>query len=163
MPPTTCPMPMSYCTVADVCSEFPRFVRAQEGSVSDAQILAWLEQYAARIDSALAERGILPGQMTLTSAQSAWLEALNQDAGVGKLGLTLQGNVTMQPGEYSLAAGRLRSYERTLAGIKDGTYDAFWGVGTSSKFGGVAGAEVPKEDTPEALEENRSFGKDQDF
>jgi len=151
---------MSYSTVDEVCSEFPRFQRNQAGSVSDAQIAGWLAGFAARIDSALAERGIVVADLTLTAAQAAWLAALNQDAGVGKLGVVLQGNVTMQPGEYSLAAARGRQYEKVLAGVHDGVYDKFWGIQTKSKFGGVGGAEVAKTDTPEALGENRAFGKD---
>ena len=154
---------MSYCTVDQVCSEFPRFQRGQEGSVSDAQILDWLTGYAARIDSALAERGIVVADLVLTAAQSAWLAALNQDAGVGKLGVALQGNVTMQPGEYSLAAARLRQYEKILAGIKDGTYDKFWGIATTSKFGGVAGGETTPGETAEDRGENKDFSKGQLF
>jgi len=154
---------MSYCTVDEVCSEFPRFLRNQEGSVSDAQIAAWLEQSAARIDAALAERGIIPSAMVLTAGQSDWLAALNQDAGVGKLGVTLQGNVTMQPGEYSLPANRWRNFEKTLGAIKDGTYDKFFGIAAGPSFGGVGGAEVPKEETPETLGDNRAFGKNQMF
>ena len=153
---------MAYSTVDEVCSEFPRFQRDQEGSVSDAQIANWLTGFAARIDSALGERGIVVANIVLSAAQAAWLAALNQDAGVGKLALTLQGAVTLQPGEYSLPAARLRQYEKVLAGIHDGVYDKFWGI-SGGKFGGVGGAEVAKTDTPEALGENKAFGKNQEF
>jgi len=154
---------MSYSTVDEVCSEFPRFQRNQAGSVSDAQVADWLEQFAARIDSALAERGIIVANLTLTAAQAAWLANLNQNAGCAKLGLVLQGTVTLQPGEYSLAASRMRDFEKVLRQVSEGVYDKFWGIQTTSKLGGVAGAEVAKEDTPEALGDNRAFGKNQEF
>jgi len=151
---------MSYCTVDDVAASFPRFVRNAVGSISDAQIQGWIDDHAARIRSTLMMRGVDPAAMTLTTDQSNFLRSLNRDAGIAELGSALEGNLTLQPGEYSLAAARRRSYEQTLADIKRAAYDQFFAQ--TSRLVGTAGANMDQS-SPEERQENRSFGKNQVF
>lgn len=151
---------MGYCIVDDVASAFPRFVRNAAGSISDAQIQGWIDDHAARIRSTLLLRGIDPATMTLTTDQSNFLRSLNRDAAIAELGSALEGNVALQPGEYSLAAARRRSYEQVLADVKKAVYDPMFGQ--TSRVVGTAGASTDKS-TPEERSENRSFGKNQIF
>lgn len=159
---------MAYCTVDEVCGAFPNFARMATGSITDVQIQKWIDDWTSRIDSALLDRGVAVDTIALTTRQQNFLRAVNADGAVAELGLALQGSLTLQPGEYSLAAGRRRSAERVLAEIIKGSHDVLFGVGTATpatttKFGGIGGAETDAADTPEALEENRSFGKNQEF
>jgi hypothetical protein len=155
---------LSYATVDEVCAPFPTFQRSAAGSISDAQIQKWIDDWAARIYSAVLARGADLATLVLTAAQSNFLRGLNVDGAVAELGAALQGSLTLQPGEYSLAAARRRSAERTLKQIADGEHDTLFGVQTEgAKFAGVAGAETTVDETPEDLGENRSFGKGQTF
>jgi hypothetical protein len=151
---------MGYCIVDDVAASFPRFVRNAAGSISDTQIQGWIDDHAARIRSTLLLRGIDPATMTLTTDQTNFLRSLNRDAAIAELGSALEGNVLLQPGEYSLAAARRRSYETVLADIKKAAYDQLFGQ--TSRLVGTAGAETDTS-TPEDRAENRSFGKNQVF
>ena len=47
---------------------------------------------------------------TLTPDQANFLRALNRDGAIADLGDALQGNVSLQPGEYSLAGERRTSF-----------------------------------------------------
>ena len=159
---------MSYCTIDDVVKAFPNFQRNATGSVQDADIEKWIANWAARIDAALAERGVNLDTFVASARQLALLAALNEDGAVAELGSALQGTLTLQPGEYSVPASRRRSAEAALKQIIAGGCDVLFGMATAtpattSKFGGIGGAETAKEDTPEALEENRAFGKNQEF
>ena len=155
---------MSYATVDEVCAAFPTFQRGATGSISDAQIQKWVDDWAARIYSAVLARGADLATLVLTAVQTNFLRGLNVDGGVAELGAALQGSLTLQPGEYSLAAARRRSAERTLKQISDGEHDTLFGVEVEgAKFAGVAGAETTVDETPEDLGENRGFGKNQEF
>jgi len=155
---------MSYCTVDEVCAAFPTFARGATGSIADAQITKWVDDWAARIDSALLGRGLNLATFIPTTRQANFLRGMNVDGAVAELGAALQGSLTLQPGEYSLAAARRRSAERTLKQISDGEHDTLFGVEVEgAKFAGVAGAETTVDETPEDLDENRSFGKGQVF
>ena len=158
---------MSYCTVDDVCTAFPRFVRNVANSVQDAQIQDWIDDRKARIRSALYARAIDPDAMELTPDQANFLRALNRDGAIADLGDALQGNVSLQPGESSQADQRRKSFERQIAEIKQGLYDKFFSqlartVEIEPTLGGIAGGEI---DRSTALDrgEDKAFSKNQVF
>jgi hypothetical protein len=158
---------MSYCTVDDVCTAFPRFVRNAANSIQDSQIQGWLDDRKARIRSALYARGIDPDAMTLTTDQANFLRALNRDGGVADLADALQGNVSLQAGEESEATARRKSFELQIAEIKQGLYDKFFSqlartVEIEPTLGGTAGGETDRS-TAQDRSENKSFSKDQVF
>jgi hypothetical protein len=159
---------MSYCTVDNLCAHFPQFKRAQTGSVSDAQIQAWIDGRKAQIRSALLSRGTDPDALVLTTDQTAWLRTLNEDGAIGDLGDALEGTMTLQPGEYSLAAAHRKRFEMVLKEIQAGLHDAFFRSEAAHKevrpqLGGIAGAETDTDSTPADRGENRSFGRGQVF
>jgi hypothetical protein len=159
---------MAYCTVDDVCTAFPRFVRNAAGSIQDTQIQDWIDDRKARIRSALYARAIDPDAMQLTPDQANFLRALNRDGAIADLGDALQGTVSLQPGEYSLASERRKSFERQIAEIKQGLYDKFFApiiaktVEIEPTFGGIGGGET---DHSTAFDrgENKAFSKNQTF
>ena len=152
---------MGYCTVDDVASTLPFFKRGAAGSISDAQIQGWIDDRKARIRALLLKRGIDPDTLTLTPDQSAFLRGLNRDGAIADLGDALQGSITLQSGEYSLAQAHRASFERTVKEIQEGFHDVLFS--TPAVFLGTGGAETDKEQTPETRGENRSFGKNQTF
>lgn len=158
---------MSYCTVDDVCTAFPRFVRNAPNSIQDTQIQDWIDDRKARIRSALYARGIDPDAMELTPDQANFLRALNRDGAMADLGDALQGNVSLQAGEDANAAERRKSFERQVAEIKQGLYDKFFSliartVEIEPTLGGVAGGETDRS-TAFDRDENKAFSKDQIF
>lgn len=158
---------MSYCTVDDVCTAFPRFVRNVAGSIQDTQIQDWIDDRKARIRSALYARAIDPDAMTLTADQANILRALNRDGAIADLGDALQGNVSLQPGEYSLASEHRKSFERQIAEIKQGLYDKFFSllaktVEIEPTLGGTAGGETDRS-TAFDRGENKAFSKNEVF
>jgi len=158
---------MSYCTVDDVCSAFPRFVRNAPNSIQDAQIQDWIDDRKARVRSALYARAIDPDAMELTPDQANFLRALNRDGAVADLGDALQGNVALQPGEYSQAAERRKSFERQIAEIKQGLYDKFFSqlartVEIEPTLGGIAGGETDRS-TAFDRGEDKAFSKNEVF
>jgi hypothetical protein len=158
---------MSYCTVDDVCTAFPRFVRNAPNSVQDAQIQDWIDDRKARVRSALCARAIDPDAMELTPDQANFLRALNRDGAIADLGDALQGNVLLQPGESSQADQRRKSFERQIAEIKQGLYDKFFSqlartVEIEPTLGGVAGGETDRS-TAFDRGEDKAFSKNQVF
>ena len=158
---------MSYCTVDDVCSAFPRFVRNATGSIEDAQIQGWIDDRKARIRAAFYARNIDPDAMTLSTDQGDFLRALNRDGAIADLGDALQGNVALQAGEYSLADQRRKSFERQIAEIKQGLYDKFFSllaktVEIEPTLGGIAGGETDRS-TAFDRGEDKAFSKNQTF
>jgi hypothetical protein len=159
---------MSYCTVDDVCTAFPRFVRNAPGSIQDTQIQGWIDDRKARIRSAFYARAIDPDAMQLTLDQANFLRALNRDGAIADLGDALQGNVSLQPGEHSLAGARRQSFERQIKEIKDGLYDKIFApviaktVEIEPTLGGTAGGET---DHSTAFDrgEDKAFSKDQTY
>jgi len=158
---------MSYCTVDDVCTAFPRFVRNAPNSVQDTQIQDWIDDRKARIRAALYARALDPDAMQLTSDQANFLRALNRDGAIADLGDALEGNVSLQPAEFSQAAERRASFERQIAEIKQGLYDKFFSplaktVEIEPTLGGTAGGETDRS-TARDRGENKAFSKDQTF
>jgi hypothetical protein len=158
---------MSYCTVDDVCTAFPRFVRDVAGSIQDSDIQGWIDDRKARIRSALYARAIDPDAMELTPDQANFLRALNRDGAVADLGDALQGNVSLQAGEYSQATERRKSFERQIAEIKQGLYDKFFSqlartVEIEPTLGGTAGGETDRS-TAFDRGEDKAFSKNQVF
>ena len=159
---------MSYCTVDDVCTAFPRFVRNAPNSIQDTQIQDWIDDRKARIRSAFFARNIDPDAMTLSPDQASFLRALNRDGAIADLGDALQGNIALQPGEYSLAAARRKSFELQIKEIKEGLYDKIFApviaktVEIEPTLGGIAGGET---DRSTALDrgEDKAFSKNQRF
>jgi len=158
---------MSYCTVDDVCTAFPRFVRNAPNSILDMQIQDWIDDRKARIRSALYARAIDPDAMELTPDQANFLRALNRDGAVADLGDALQGSVSLQAGEDSHAAERRKSFERQIAEIKQGLYDKIFSplaktVEIEPTLGGTAGGETDRSTAQDRCE-NKAFSKDQVF
>lgn len=159
---------MSYCTVDDVCTAFPRFARNAVNSIQDTQIQDWIDDRKARVRAALYARAIDPDAMALDADQAAFLRALNRDGSIADLADALQGNVSLQPGEYSLAGQHRVSFERQIKEIKEGLYDKFFApssartVEIEPTFGGIAGGET---DHSTAFDrgENKMFSKNQTF
>jgi hypothetical protein len=149
-----------FCQISDVVSEFPAFQRSAPGSVSDNQIQTWIYRSAARIMAALMQRGVdltqptLPNGQPVSFEQLNWLAELNEDAAASKLGAVLQSNVTLQPGEISIAGQRRRSFEAVMDDVRKGRYDAFFVL--PSRLVGTAGAESPRHQPPG----NRAFYRD---
>jgi hypothetical protein len=156
---------MGYCQITDVTNAFPSFQRNAPGSIQDIQIQAWIDQYGAEIRALLMKRGFdplnPPGGVSLTPDQANWLTLRNADVVIGELGRALEGNVTLQPGEISTVAGRRKNYEKVMADVSKGEYDAFFGV-PSRLWGSIGGAETDKS-TPGQRGENRAFGRNQEF
>ena len=166
---------MGYCAISDVTDAFPSFQRQAAGSISDARIQTWIDQYASRIRAALMQRGVdpgwnsgtsvgtasLPGGATISVDQSNWLLLLNADGAIGELGRALEGNVTLQPGEISVVGGRRKNYEMVLAAVAKGAYDAYWGL--PSRLAGSIGGAEEDHTTPRQRDENRQFGINQKF
>jgi hypothetical protein len=159
---------MGYCTVDDVCTAFPRFVRNAANSIQDTQIQDWIDDRKARIRAAFITRQIDPDSITLTPDQAGFLRALNRDGAIADLGDALQGNISLQPGEYSLAGARRASFERQIKEIKEGLYDKIFApvvartVAIEPLLGGTAGGETDRS-TAFDRGENKAFSKDQTF
>ncbi|MGB9487667.1 MAG: hypothetical protein WCD04_16335 [Terriglobia bacterium] len=158
---------MSYCTVDDVCTAFPRFVRNAANSIQDTQIQDWIDDRKARIRSAFLARLIDPDTLALTVDAGNFLRALNRDGAIADLGDALQGDVTLQPGEYSLAGSHRQSFERQINEIKEGLYDALFSglarhVEIEPLLGGTAGGETDRS-TASDRGEDKAFSKNQVF
>ncbi len=158
---------MSYCTVDDVCTAFPRFVRNAPNSIQDTQIQDWIDDRKARIRSSLVARGIDPDAMPLTPDQANFLRALNRDGAVADIGDALQGSVSLQAGEGSHAAERRKSFERQIVEIKQGLYDKFFSLAARTieiepTLGGTAGGETDRS-TACDRNENKAFSKDGEY
>jgi hypothetical protein len=158
---------MAYCTVDDVCAAFPRFVRNAANSIQDTQIQDWIDDRKSRIRAAFFARKIDPDAMTLTSDQANFLRALNRDGAIADLGNALQGNIALQPGEYSLAGARRKSFELQIQEIKEGLYDKLFSaiarsVEIAPLLGGIAGGETDRS-TAVDRGENKVFSKDEVF
>jgi hypothetical protein len=158
---------MAYCTVDDVCTAFPRFVRNAPNSIQDTQIQDWIDDRKSRIRSAFYARNIDPDAMTLTTDQASFLRALNRDGAIADLGDALQGNISLQPGEYSLASARRKSFELQIKEIKEGLYDKIFSaiartVEIEPLLGGIAGGETDHS-TAQDRGEDKAFSKNEIF
>jgi|SRR5690242_20194865 len=153
---------MAYCTVDDVCSEFPSFQRNAAGDIQDSQIQDWLDDAAAQIAAALVQRGFDPDAppAALTTRQSNLLRSMNRSAGVAKLGSVLAARQTLQTGEPAIVTTRSQSLEKILDAIRNRAFDGIFGV--ASQFGGIAGGEVPDTETLYGEGLSNFFGKFED-
>lgn len=151
---------MSYATVEDVESLFPRFVPNQVGSISDAQIQGWLDDGTSLVHSAFAVRGIdtdnlatplatYLGNTTFTVAvgdQPEVLRDMVRNYGVYKLGMAIF--ATLNAAEQSITRGAYNAWQYTMKLIAQGGFDVQFAplyarvVDISPGFVGVAGAEV---------------------
>lgn len=146
-----------YCAITDVVADYPAFQRSAPGSVTDSQIQNWINRGASLIRAALMQRDIDPGDassagiwpanapllpngLPLSINQQLWLAELNEDYAASKLGAVLESNVTLQPGEISIAGQRRRHFEAVLKEIRDGKHDAYFGA--ASRIKGIGGAEI---------------------
>lgn len=152
---------IAFCSVNDVANDYSGFVRNATSSISDIQIEGYISNWAGRIKAALKRRGVDLATFEPDEDQEAVLRAINFAGASADLGLALAGQVTLQ--QASQPAVRRREAEDGLKEIAEGLHDDLFGVRTSGSLGGIGGAEVSAEDTPEALEENRSFGKNSEF
>jgi hypothetical protein len=156
-----------YCQISDVVAEYSSFERNQTGSVSDTQIQAWINRGTSLINAAFFQKGIdltqpkLPNDQAISADQMNWLIDLNEDYAASKLGAVLQSNVTLQPGEVSIAGQRRKRFETELANIGKGKYDAWFGI-PSTIAESWGGGETDRS-TPAARGENKFFGKNEDF
>lgn len=161
-----------YCTIADVCSSFPQFVRQQTGSISDTQIQEWIDDRKARIRSALLTRGFDPDVATVPVIDpdaTRFLLSLNKDGAIADLGDALQGTMTLQPGEYSLPAERRKSYERVMKELVQGFHDNLFQpvisrtADVTPLLRGVGGAETDTVRQVRRAGNNRFFSKNDIF
>lgn len=159
-----------YCTVDQVCGAFPQFVRSVPGSIQDDDIQGWINDRKARIRSVLMSRqNYDPDAVVLTTDQANFLRALNRDGAIADLGNAMLSQVTLQPGEYSVAAGHRKSFEAVLKEIQNGLHDTLFQptisrtVDIEPLFGGIAGAETDPRQTPANAGQNRFFGRSQVF
>lgn len=158
-----------YCTIDQVCAAFPQFQRDAPGSIQDSEIQSWIDGKKARIRAALLSRGFDPDAQTNAADAQNFLREMNRDGAVAELGQALQGTVTLQPGEYSVAAERRKSFYAALTAMSKGDYDSLFQPLISStqdvtpQLSGIGGAEVPESSTPLAMGKRRAFYKEQIF
>jgi hypothetical protein len=163
---------VSYCAVNDVAAGFPQFARNATGSISDTQIQGWIDDRKAQIRSAFLTRGFdpdAPPNPPLTGDQSNFLRALNRDGAMADLGDALQSTITLQPGEYSIAAARRSIYKGVLKEITQGLHDKLFQPTTARTqdvaplIKAVAGGDQDTTSTPASTGLNQFFGKNQVF
>jgi hypothetical protein len=164
---------MSYCTVGDVCSAFPRFVRGQSGSISDSQIESWCEDASTLIHAGFYQRGLdtdslshplvsNPSQATPVTDQPQVLRELSVPYPIWKLGSAIW--ATLTPTEQALARSNYDLWAKTLKKIGDGVYDKLFylyarTVDIQPAFAGVGGAETDR--SPQVVPpDNRAFTKE---
>jgi hypothetical protein len=165
-----------YCTIGQVCSAFPFFRRDQGGSIGDSDIQGWIDDRKARIRSAFLTRGFDPDNPPnppLTQDQAAFLRALNRDGAIADLGDALQGQNSLQPGEYSVPKAHRESYENVLKEITKAGHDAMFNTGplgniartqdVTPQFLGIAGGATSPCDTPPILQTNVKLYLNQRF
>ena len=177
---------ISYCTVDDVCSQFPRFVRAQPNSIADATIQTWLDDAAAYIYAQFFSRKIdlanlPPGATTAQQQIQAYiLRSMNRDSGVKDLAAILKystnaveieqyGAPQEQGPKTPLAASRFR--DGRFSEIMRGSYDQIFMPGiartvsvTPTIQGSIAGGDTdPSLTTPESEGLNALFSLRQEF
>ena len=152
---------MGYCTVDDVCSAFPRFVRNAAGSISDAQIQGWIDDRKARIRSVCMQRNFDPDAQANSDDITNVLRSLNREGAIGDLADALEAIITTASGAVALSERHRASYEAQLAEIKAGAHDFLFGL--ASRVAGTAGADTPVGQTPEDTGQNQAFGKNTRF
>lgn len=175
---------ISYCTVDEVCSQFPRFVRAQANSISDATIQTWLDDAAAYIYSQFLSRKIdlanlPPCTAAQTQIQTYILRSLNRESGTKDLAAILRyTTAAANTSEFSgaqedapktpLTASRFR--DGRFSEIMRGSYDQIFAPGiartvsiTPTIQGSIAGGDTDPTQTPETEGLNALFGLRQEY
>jgi hypothetical protein len=148
---------MGYCTVDDVASAFPRFVRNAAGSVQDSQIQGWIDDRKARIRSVCMMRNFDPDAQTNSDDITNFLRSLNREGAIGDLADALEATITTSAGSVALSERHRQSFEAQIAEIKIGVHDYLFGQ--VSRVAGTAGADTPVDQTPADTGENQAFGK----
>ena len=165
---------MAYCTVDDVCSFFPRFIRGQAGSVSDPQIDSWCADGSTLVHAGFYQRGLDtdqlatplvsdPAQTTPVTDQPQVLRELTVTYPTFKLGSAIW--ATLTAAEQQGVRRQYDLWRNTLERIREGSYDKLFFAGArtvdiQAAFTGVAGAET--EPTPTVAPpygSNRQFWK----
>lgn len=156
---------MSYCTVDEVASKFPSFVRNSPGDIQDGQIQEWIDDAAAEIAAALVQRGFDPDAppQPLTTRQSNLLRSLNRKAGVAELGSALAARITLQTGEPAIVSSSGQKITTVVNDIRAGAYDSFFGIQSRLRDGNAFAGAESDQTTPEDRGENRGFGMNQDL
>lgn len=176
---------ISYCTVDDVCSQFPRFVRAQPNSPSDAAIQTWLDDAAAYIYAQFISRKIdlaalPPATPAQQQIQTYILRSLNRESGTRDLAAVLRySTAAADVSEYSAAQEQAPKTPLTASRFRDGrfseimrgSYDQIFMPGiartvsvTPTIQGSIAGGDTdPSLTTPEAEGLNALFSLRQEF
>jgi len=152
---------MGYCTVDDVCSAFPRFVRNAAGSIQDSQIQGWIDGRKARIRSVCMMRNFDPDAQTNSADITNFLRSLNREGAIGDLADALEATITTAAGAVALSERHRGSFEAQLGEIKAGVHDTLFGQ--VSRVAGTAGADTPVGETPGDTGENQAFGKNLKF
>lgn len=152
---------MGYCTVDDVCSAFPRFVRNAAGSIQDSQIQGWIDDRKARIRSVAMMRNFDTDAQVNSTDIANFLRSLNREGAIADLADALEATISTASGSVALSERHRASYEAELAEIKAGLHDFLFGL--VSRVAGTAGADTPVDQTPEDTGENQAFGKNTRF
>ncbi len=152
---------MGYCTVDDVCSAFPRFVRNAAGSIQDSQIQGWIDDRKARIRSVCMMRNFDPDAQANSTDITNFLRSLNREGAISDLADALEATITTAAGAVALSERHRASFEAELAEIKAGAHDSLFGL--VSRVAGTAGADTPPDQTPEDTGQNQAFGKNVTF
>ena len=148
---------MGYCTVDDVCSAFPRFVRNAAGSIQDSQIQGWIDDRKARIRSVTMMRNFDPDAQANSTDVANLLRSLNREGAIADLADALEATITTAAGPVALSERHRQSFESQIAEIKNGVHDYLFGQ--VSRVAGTAGADTPVGQTPDDTGQNQAFGK----
>ena len=176
---------ISFCTVDDVCGQFPRFARNQDGSVSDVTIQTWLDDAAAFIYAQFFTRKInlvalSPTTPAITQMQQYILRSLNRDSGTKDLAAVLRYSTAAsdvselttaqeQAPKSPLTASRFR--DGRFSEIMRGTFDQLFAPGVARTIsitptiqGSIAGGDTdPSLTTPQSEGLNAKFSKGMPF
>ncbi len=161
---------MPYATIDAVAAHFPGFQRGVAGqNPSDAQIQAWIEGQAARLEALATARGYpLEGLSSANPRAYALLSLLNEIGAAADLGdalFSLLGPDASAQG-WASPAGLRRSFESMLAELSRGDYDKLFisSARTGDAYpalGGIAGQETDASDPED--DSNLSFRKNDNY
>jgi len=157
---------------------FPRFMRNQPGSITDASIQGWLNDASGTVHAAFYNRGLNtdnlshpkvsdPTQATPVTNQADILREFVRNYGIWRLASAIW--ATLSVTEQSMARGAYQRWETNLKGISAGLYDSlFWLYSRTTDiepaFSGIAGGETdstPTVDEPNS--DNKPFWLTQVF
>ncbi len=161
---------MSFTTIDAVAAHYPGFQRGVPNqNPSDAQIQAWIENQAARIEALALGRGFdLDALGTANPQAYALLALLNETGAAAELGdalFPLLGPDAPSAGWVNPNVLR-KSFESLLTELGRGAYDKLFVAGVRTgdvypSFGGIAGQETDPDDSEEEI--NAAFKKNDVF